>query len=192
MSLVSSVMPQLGSPAPDFTLSDPRDGFVSLHNFDEAPALLVAFIANHCPYCQHILPALVAMAKEYEEQGLATVAISANDPEGFPDDAPARMAEEAQRQGFRFPYLFDEGQAVAKGYRAACTPDFFLYDSDRRLYYRGRFDDSRPDNDAPVTGDQLRNAIGRLLAGEPPPDPQKPSVGCNIKWRAGNEPDYVK
>ncbi|HKJ77194.1 MAG TPA: thioredoxin family protein [Gammaproteobacteria bacterium] len=192
MSLVASTMPQLGAPAPAFTLTDPRDGPVGLHNFDEASALLVVFIANHCPYCQHILRALVAMAGEYEERGLATVAISANDPEGFPDDAPARMAEEAERQGFRFPYLFDETQEVAKGYRAACTPDFFLYDQDRRLYYRGRFDDSRPDNEEPVTGEALRQAIEKLLAGEPPPEPQKPSVGCNIKWRPGNEPDYLE
>lgn len=192
MSLASSTMPHLGAPAPEFTLSDPRDGRMGLRDLDEAPALLVAFISNHCPYTQHVLPALVALVTGFEERGLATVAINANDPERFPDDAPERMVEEAERRGFRFPYVFDETQEVAKGYRAACTPDFFLYDGDRRLYYRGRFDDSRPDNDTPVTGEPLRQAIECLLAGRPAPEPQKPSVGCNIKWRPGNEPGYFE
>ena len=194
MARTPSTMVELGTPAPDFRLPDMRREAggrpVALEDFRDAPALLVMFICNHCPYVKHIQKELAAFARDYQPRGLAVVAINANDAERYPDDAPERMAEEAEAAGYTFPYLFDETQEVAKAYRAACTPDFFLYDRQRRLVYRGQFDDSRPRNDLPVTGKDLREAVEAVLAGRPVPEDQKPSLGCNIKWKPGNEPDY--
>lgn len=190
MTLTASTMVPPGTPLPDFRLPDIDGRPVTPADFSDARALLVAFICNHCPYTRNILPAFVDLTDEYRRQGLATVAINSNDYEQHPADSPEKMVTEARRRRFNFPYLFDRHQDVAKAFRAACTPDFFLYDAHRRLAYRGRFDDSRPDNEIAASGNQLRAAADRVLRGEPAPQPQKPSVGCNIKWRAGNEPDY--
>jgi peroxiredoxin len=191
MTLTPSMMPPLRTAAPDFRLLDSEDRPVSMNDFDNRPALLVIFMSHHCPYTMHILPALLQVAREYQPRGLAVVAINSNDPSQHPEDSPERVARAAGEMNFAFPFLIDASQEVAKAYQAACTPDFFLYDQDRKLAYRGRFDDSRPDNDVPVTGDQLRAAIEAILTGDDSPaENQKPSVGCNIKWRPGNEPDY--
>lgn len=184
-------MTPLGRTAPPFELPDPRTGAdVSLGDFARAPGLLVVFLSNHCPFVKHIERGLADFAREYQARGLAVVAINANDIEAYPDDAPERMVETAHRLGYEFPYVFDESQEVARAYRAACTPDFFLFGADRRLVYRGQFDASRPGNGVPVTGEDLRAAADAVLAGEPPPDEQVASIGCNIKWKPGNEPDY--
>jgi peroxiredoxin len=181
----------LGTPAPDFRLTNAVDGKpVSLADFRGAKALLVAFICNHCPFVKHVAAGLARLAKEYQAQGVAVVGINSNDVAAHPDDAPEKMAEEAKRRGYTFPYLFDETQAVAKAYRAACTPDFFLFDPSMRLVYRGQLDSSRPDSGVAVTGADLRAALDAVLAGKAPAGDQKPSIGCNIKWKAGNEPDY--
>jgi peroxiredoxin len=180
----------LGTEAPDFGLPDTAGDPVALADLANAPALLVMFICNHCPYVRHLRADLAAFAREYRGRGLAIVAINANDETTHPEDGPERMAEEAREMGYVFPYLFDRSQEVAKAYRAACTPDFFLFDRDRRLVYRGQFDDSRPGNGLPVTGADLRRAADAALAGAPALTPQKPSMGCNIKWRKGNEPAY--
>ncbi|MGD8566835.1 MAG: thioredoxin family protein [Gammaproteobacteria bacterium] len=190
MTLTPSVMTPLGSTAPYFKLPDVHNNLHELRDFEGANAMLVAFISHHCPYTTHILPALVEMIKEYQPKGLAAVAINANDPAQHEEDRPDRMAKAEKTYGFTFPYLDNESQEVAKAFQASCTPDFFLYDHNLKLVYRGRFDDSRPDNDVSVTGDQLRGAIEALLKGQEPPKPQKPSVGCNIKWKPGNEPEY--
>jgi thiol-disulfide isomerase/thioredoxin len=176
--------------APDFSLPEPATGnTVSLEGVGEAPAFLIVFLSNHCPFVKHIRDELARFAWEYAGKGLATVGIMSNDVSRYPDDAPARMAEEVERVGYDFPYLYDESQEVAKAYHAACTPDFFLFDGDRRLVYRGQFDGSRPSNEVPVTGEDLRAAADTVLAGGvPDPDGQAPSVGCNIKWKPGNEP----
>jgi peroxiredoxin len=191
MALTPSTMLELGTEAPDFRLPDPAGREVSRDDFRGAPALLVAFLCNHCPYVQHIREGFARFAVEYQAKGLAIVAISSNDVASHPDDAPPRMAEEARRFGYVFPYLFDETQAVAKAYRAACTPDFFLFDASRKLVYRGQFDGSRPGNRIPVTGADLRAAADAALGGRAPGADQKPSLGCNIKWKPGNEPDYA-
>ncbi len=192
MALRESRMIALGSPAPDFALPDVVSGrIVRLADFGAAPALLVAFICNHCPYVRHIRAGFVAFAREYQPKGLAIVAISANDPAAYPDGAPEAMAREATAAGFTFPYLFDETQAVARAYEAICTPDFFLFDRERKLVYRGRFDASRPGTNVPVTGADLRAAVDRLLAGQPLPAEQHPSMGCSIKWKPGNAPAYA-
>ncbi len=183
-------MTDLGTQAPAFKLPDPSGKVYSLGDFKDSPALLVAFICNHCPFVKHIQKEFAAFAREYQKKGLAVVAVNANDAKNYSDDSPAKMAEEIQKAGYVFPYLYDESQGVAKAYRAACTPDFFLYGKDRKLAYRGRFDDSRPDSEKPVTGKDLRAACDALLAGESPSPDQKPSLGCNIKWKPGNEPDY--
>ncbi len=186
-----STMVPLGTPAPAFSLPEPATGrTVSLEDFRDAPALLVVFLCNHCPYVKHIRHALAGFARDYQAKGLALVGINSNDAAGYPDDAPDKMAEEVRQVGYTFPYLYDESQEVARAYRAACTPDFFLYDRERRLVYRGQFDDSRPGNGIPVTGRDLRAAADAVLAGRPAPAEQKPSLGCNIKWKPGNEPDY--
>ena len=191
MARTPSTMLELGTPAPDFSLPDSvSGGTVSLADFGQAPGLLVMFICNHCPYVKHINHALAAFAREYQARGLAVVAISANDADSYPDDSPDKMAAEARMLGYSFPYLYDQTQAVAKAYQAACTPDFFLFDGQCRLFYRGQFDASRPGNDLPVTGEDLRAAVEALLAGEAPPAEQRASLGCNIKWKPGNEPDY--
>ena len=181
----------LGTVAPDFRLAEPATGrSVGLADFAAAPFLVVAFICNHCPYLKHLRTALAEFGHEARARGAAVVAINANDPVRYPADAPDRMVEEAHAAGWTFPYLFDADQSVARAYRAACTPDFYVFDRDRRLVYRGQFDDSRPGNGRPVTGADLRAALEALLAGQPVSARQIPSLGCNIKWRPGNEPDY--
>lgn len=186
---VNSFMVPLGTPAPDFSLPRADGGAeVALKDFADAPALLVVFLSNHCPYVRHIESALGVFASEYERRGLATVGICANDVSDYPDDDAPHLVEQAKRAGFTFPYLIDESQQTALAYRAACTPDFFLYDSARRLVYRGQFDGSRPRNGQAPTGASLRAAADRVLAGEPVPEPHDPSVGCSIKWKPGNEP----
>ena len=191
MARTPSTMLELGTNAPDFALLDPASGkTVALADFDARPALLVAFICNHCPYVKHLREAFAAFAKEYADKGLAVVAINSNDVENYPDDSPEKMVEEVNTQGYVFPYLYDESQEVAKAYQAACTPDFFLFDKDRKLAYRGQFDESRPGNDAPVTGQDMRAAVDALLAGQAVPADQIASLGCNIKWKPGNEPAY--
>jgi peroxiredoxin len=178
----------LGTKAPEFSLPQPDGKYVSSQDFKEAPALLVVFMCNHCPYVRHIRSSFARLAGEYQARGVAIVAISSNDIESFPDDRPEKMAEESRELGYTFPYLYDESQEVAKAYHAACTPDFFLFDQNRRLVYRGQFDDSRPGNGKPVTGADLRSALDAVLTGRPVPVDQKPSVGCNIKWKPGNAP----
>ena len=181
----------LGTSAPDFRLTDTVSGkTVSLSDFQKSPALLVMFICNHCPYVKHVRAGVAAMAKEYQGRGAAIVGISANDATTHPGDSPENMKLEAAQQGYTFPYLYDETQAVAKSYHAACTPDFFLFDKNRKLAYRGQFDDSRPGNNLPLTGADLRAALDAVLAGKPAPTRQKASIGCNIKWKAGSEPEY--
>lgn len=180
----------LGTVAPDFSLPDPAGQLVSLADFAGRPALLVMFICNHCPYVIHLRAGLARLGEDFQARGVGVVAINANDPSRYPADRPELMAEEVQLAGYTFPYLFDATQAVARSYRAACTPDFFLFDAARRLAYRGQFDDSRPGNGLPVTGRDIRVALEAILAGQTPAPQQKPSMGCNIKWRPGNEPDY--
>lgn len=190
MALTSSTMLRLGSPAPDFRLPDTNGELVSLADFARAPALLVIFLCNHCPYVKHVRAALAALGKEYQGKGAAVVGISANDVTTHPDDSPAMMAREKAAVGYTFPYLYDEGQEVAKAYQAACTPDFYVFDRDQKLVYRGQMDGARPGNDVPVTGQDLRAALDAVLAGKPVPADQKPSLGCNIKWKPGNAPAY--
>jgi peroxiredoxin len=182
----------LGTTAPDFQLrnTSANGAAVALADFKAAPALVVMFICNHCPYVQHLRAALAAFGRECAAKGVAVVAISANDIVSHPEDGPAKMAEEAKAAGYPFPYLYDETQQVAKAYRAACTPDFFLFDRSRRLVYRGQFDASRPGNGIPITGKDLRGAVDAVLKGVPPVLNQAPSMGCNIKWKRGNAPDY--
>jgi peroxiredoxin len=188
MAATSTMLP-LGTEAPDFSLADVVSGrTVTLADFEDRDGLLVMFICRHCPYVAHVRPAIAALAREHVDSGLGIVAISANDPETYPEDAPGGLAAEAVEAGYTFPYLFDETQEVAKMYTAACTPDFFLFDRDRRLVYRGQFDSSRPRNDVPVTGEDLRGAIDAMLEGRPVSSEQRPSIGCSIKWRPGNEP----
>lgn len=191
MAAVKSTMLEVGTRAPDFKLTDTVSGRqVSLNDFHDKKALLVMFICNHCPYVKHLKQALVDYANEYMPKGLGIAAISSNNVETHPDDHPDKMKEDAEAFGYPFPYLFDESQEVAKAYKAACTPDFYLFDSERKLVYRGQFDDSRPKNDNPVTGRDLRRATDLLLEGRPVPEDQIPSIGCNIKWKPGNEPAY--
>lgn len=190
MARTHSTMAPLGTPPPPFALPDPEGSVHALEDFSGAPALLVVFLSNHCPFVKHIRAGLADFAREFAGRGLAVVAIGSNDVERYPADGPGKMAEEAREHGYTFPYLFDETQEVAKAYGAACTPDFFLYDGDRRLAYRGQFDGSRPGNDIPVTGADLRAAAEAVLAGRPVPGEQRPSLGCNIKWKPGNEPPW--
>ena len=192
MVLTLSTMMPLGTSAPDFALPDTEGRTVRLADFKDAPALLVIFMCNHCPYVKHIRAGLADLGRALQAKGVAVVGINANDTQTYPDDSPEKMRSEAVQAGYTFPYLYDESQGVAKAYTAACTPDFFLFDADRRLVYRGQMDDSRPGNDEPVTGKDLRVAVDALLTGRPIPKEQKPSMGCNIKWRSGNEPDYFK
>ena len=186
-----STMLPLGTPAPPFSLPDPASGkTVSLEDVAGTDGLVVVFLSNHCPFVKHLADELATFAREYEAKGVRTVAICSNDVGNYPADSPQKMAEETRLRGYGFPYLFDESQEVAKAYRAACTPDFYLFDGSRRLVYRGQFDESRPSLDVPVTGRDLREACDALLAGRAPAEAQVPSVGCNIKWKAGNAPDY--
>lgn len=191
MARRESRMLELGTPAPPFALPDPAGKVHRLEDLAAAPALLVAFVCNHCPYVKHIVDGFAGFAREYGPRGLAVVAINPNDAEAYPDDAPPAMAEAAARHGFTFPYLHDDSQAVALAYQAICTPDFFLFDRERRLAYRGQFDDSRPNSGIPVTGASLRAAADAVLAGRPVPAEQHPSVGCSIKWKEGNAPDWA-
>lgn len=190
MVKTASTMKKLGTPAPDFTLVNVDGRTVGLHDFDSQPGLLVIFMCNHCPFVKHVADGLTQLAQDYLPRGLAIVGINSNDPATHPHDSPEQMVHEAESRGYPFPYLFDETQEVAQAYGAACTPDFFLYDKNRQLYYRGQLDASRPGNGQPVTGRELRSALDALLAGQPPPEKQIPSIGCNIKWRSGNEPVY--
>lgn len=190
MSETPSTMLDIGTRAPDFSLPEPASGkTVSLEDFRDRP-LLVVFACNHCPYVLHIVESFADFAREAQSRGLGVVMISANDVTGYPADSPEKMAELAARHEFDFPYLYDESQQVALAYRAACTPDFFLFDRDHRLVYRGQYDGSRPGNQVAVDGCDLRAAVDAVLSGNEVPGEQIPSVGCNIKWRAGNEPDY--
>ena len=189
MSLTSAVNSELGSKAPDFRLPDTRGNNVSLNEFDRYKGLLVIFMCNHCPYVKHIREALAAFARSNEPRGLAVVGINANDASKYPADSLEKMIEEVQAVGYTFPYLHDEAQEVAKAFGALCTPDLFLYDEKRRLVYRGQFDDSRPGSDTEVTGKDIQSAVDSLLIGRDISANQKPSVGCSIKWKPGNEPD---
>jgi peroxiredoxin len=188
---VQSQMMSLGTKAPDFELTDAVSGrTVSIGDFAGKSGLLVMFICNHCPYVQHVRDELARLGRDYQDSDLAIVAISSNDIEAYPSDSPEAMKTEAETYGYVFPYLFDESQSVAASYAAMCTPDFFLFDDDRSLVYRGRLDGSRPGTDVPVTGEDLRAAIEATLASEPAPDEQHPSMGCSIKWKPGNAPAY--
>lgn len=191
MALTPSTMLELDTVAPDFTLPEPATGKdVSLKDFGDYDGVAVIFMCNHCPYVKHIADELARFGSEYRGKGLGVVAISSNDVNHRAEDGPEYMAEEVRQRGYTFPYLYDESQQVAKAYRAACTPDIYLFDRERKLVYRGQFDDSRPGNDEPVTGRDLRRAADAVLAGTAVPERQKPSIGCNIKWKPGNEPDY--
>lgn len=191
MALTPSTMLELGTEAPDFDLLDAVSGERrSLADFREARVLVVMFLCNHCPFVIHVHDEIGRLLADYAPRGVAFVAINSNDVENYPQDAPPRMAELVRDKGWKIPFLLDETQAVAKAYRAACTPDFFVFDEQRRLFYRGRLDGSRPESGIPLTGEDLRAALDAALAGNPAPEEQIPSMGCNIKWRAGNEPDY--
>ena len=183
MVLTPSSMLPLGTPAPDFSLPDTEGGRVALADFKDAPALLVMFICNHCPYVKHVRQGLQRLGSDLQARGVAVVGINSNDVAAYPDDAPDMMKTEKRAAGYTFPYLFDETQAVARAYRAACTPDFFLYTTDRELAYRGQMDDSRPGNGKPITTADLTAAVDAVLAGKPTTTAQKPSMGCNIKWK---------
>lgn len=190
MPTPSTMMP-LSTTAPDFALPDVTTGdIVRLADFENATALLVIFMSNHCPYVRHVADHLARLGTDYAESDVAIVAVTSNDVDNYPDDSPAATADEVKRRGYVFPYLYDEDQQVARAYTAACTPDFFLFGPDRTLLYRGRLDASRPKSDDPVTGAELRTAIEAVRAGEPVTQEQHPSMGCNIKWKPGNEPDY--
>lgn len=191
MVLTASTMLGLGTSAPDFQLADVTSGeIISLASFADKKALLVMFICRHCPFVKHIQTELAKLGNDYFATGLGIVAISANDASKYPDDAPESLKQMAAELGFKFPLCYDQTQEIAKLYTAACTPDFFLFDAQRKLVYRGQLDDSRPSNDIPVTGEDLRKAIDATLAGEAVSSEQKPSIGCNIKWIPGNEPSY--
>lgn len=197
MAQTPSTMLPLGTPMPSFRLTDTTRAGVTVADTDLAgrPASVVAFICNHCPFVHHIRPVLASVTGSFIDRGVGVVGISSNDPAGYPDDAPDKMAAEARAHGYRFPYLFDADQSVAKAFAAACTPDFYVFDGSRRLVYRGQFDASRPSgkrggNNLPVTGADLVAAVEAVLAGRPVSATQWPSIGCNIKWRPGNEPAY--
>ena len=192
MVVTASEMLPLGTLAPDFQLYDTKCNVVALADFEDAPALLVIFMCNHCPFVKYILKDMVALVRQYQDKAVAIVAINSNDIISYPEDSPQMMTELAEQMHFTFPYLYDETQQVARAYHAACTPDFFLFDRERKLVYRGQMDDSRPSNDIPITGRDLTSAIDAVLEGKEITQRQKPSMGCNIKWKPGNEPDYIK
>ena len=189
MAATPSTMLPLGTAAPAFSLPDPAGRVVSLGAL-EGPALVVAFLSNHCPYVKHVADGLGELGRGLQAQGVAVVGIGANDVDNYPDDRPEMMSKMAEAHGWTFPYLYDETQETAKAYRAACTPDFFVFDGERRLVYRGQMDGARPGNDVPVTGADLRAAVEAVLAGREVSSDQRPSMGCNIKWKRGNEPEY--
>jgi peroxiredoxin len=188
MALQSTMKLALGTPLPELELPDAHGTLVATKDLADASALLVAFVCNHCPYVKHIAPDLGRLAAGWQSQGVAVLAINSNDTVAYPADAPDQMPGFASASGWSFPYLVDESQSVAAEFGAACTPDFFLFDGDRRLAYRGRLDDSRPNSGTPVTGADLSAAIDAVVAGQPAPEPQRPSMGCGIKWKPGNEP----
>ena len=190
MVLTPSTMQELGMKAPDFTLPDPTGKIHSLADFSINKGLLVIFMCNHCPYVLHIRQKLVEKIRDYQAQGITVVAINSNDFSAYPDDDPANMAFFSKTHGYTFPYLVDEEQQVAKNYGAACTPDFFLFNAEKKLVYRGQFDSARPGNNEPITGADLSQAIELLIAGKQVSREQRPSMGCNIKWKPGNEPTY--
>ena len=191
MALTESTMLSLGTEAPEFQLPDHVSGdTVGIDTFAGEKGLLVMFICNHCPFVKHVQDELARLGKDYADKSLGIVAITSNDVPNFPDDSPEKSKQLAAQLGFTFPYCYDESQEIAKAYTAACTPDFFLFDESRKLTYRGQLDDSRPENGKPITGSDLRGAIDAVLAGQPVSADQKPSVGCNIKWKLGNEPAY--
>ena len=190
MVSTSSTMMPLGSHAPEFSLPDTQGNTIALSDFSGAEALLVMFICNHCPYVKHVRAEIAAIGDTYQEKGVGVVAIMSNDADKYPEDAPEKMAQELLDAGYTFPYLYDGDQTAAKAFGAACTPDFFVFDRELRLAYRGRLDGSRPGNGLSVTGADLRAALDALLSGRPVPEPQLPSMGCNIKWKPGNEPGY--
>ncbi len=191
MAATESQMLDVGTSCPDFALENAVDGRpVRRADFAGAPALLVMFVCNHCPYVIHVRKVLVGLAHEFMDRGAAVVAINANSLQTHPQDGPAHMKALAAEEGWRFPFLFDRTQEVAKAFRAACTPDFFVFDRDQKLTYRGQLDDARPGRDVPVTGRDLRTALEATLSGAPAPEPQRPSIGCNIKWHPGNAPSY--
>lgn len=186
-----STMLDLGTEAPDFHLADVvRGNTISLDTFKGKKALLVMFICRHCPYVKHIQHEIARIGRDYRDKDVGIVAISSNDAESFPEDSPSSLKEMAEELGFEFPFCYDESQEMAKAYAAACTPDFYLFDKSRQLVYRGQLDDSRPGNDVAVTGRDLRNALDAVLSDRSVDEDQRPSIGCNIKWKAGNEPDY--
>ena len=190
MAMTPSTMLPLGTAAPDFKLPDTNGKTVALADFKGRAALVVVFMCNHCPYVVHIRAGLAQLVRDYLPCGVGMVGINANDAKNYPSDGPALMRDEVKKAGYTFPYLYDETQAVAKAYRAACTPDIFLFDKNQKLVYRGQFDASRPGNGVPVTGKDLRAALDAVLAGKRVSENQQASMGCNIKWKAGNEPDY--
>ena len=190
MVKTASTMLPLGTPAPDFSLRNVDGQMVSLSDFQGQPALLVIFMCNHCPFVKHIAEQLAQLGRDYQGVGVGMVAISSNDIANHPEDSPEQMIHEVEQRGYSFPYLYDEDQDVAIAYQAACTPDFYVFDGDQKLAYRGQLDSSRPDSGIPVTGQDLRAALDAILAGEPAAEHQVPSIGCNIKWKEGAEPQY--
>jgi peroxiredoxin len=190
MALTPSTMLPLGTVAPDFNLPDTNGNMVALSDFKNTKALLVVFMCNHCPYVKHIREGLARLGKDFQAKGAAMVGINSNDVSTHPDDSPEKMAEEGKAAGYTFPYLYDESQGIAKAYRAACTPDFYLFDAEHKLVYRGQMDESRPKTDIPVTGKNLLDALDAILVGKPVSPDQTTSIGCNIKWKSGNAPDY--
>ncbi len=192
MVLTPSTMLPLGTKAPDFSLTNVDGRTVSLKDFAGAPAYLIVFMCNHCPYVKHVAPELARLAREYQAKRVAVIGINSNDVKTHPADSPEQMVHEVESRGYTFPYLFDEAQQVAQAYHAACTPDFYVFDKDQKLAYRGQMDASRPDSGIPVTGRDLRAALDAVLAGKPVASEQKPSIGCNIKWIPGHEPAYFK
>lgn len=190
MSLTPSTMLELGTIAPDISLSSPDGQQYNLAERSIDKGLLVIFMCNHCPYVIHIREELVNKIKQFQLQGIEVVAINSNDFSQYPEDNPERMVETAEAFGFSFPYLVDQDQQTAKDYRAACTPDLFLFDGEKKLVYRGQFDSARPGNNEPITGEDLTLAVEQLIAGEPITGSQRPSMGCNIKWKEGNAPEY--
>jgi thiol-disulfide isomerase/thioredoxin len=191
MVATPSTMLALGTEMPDFALTDVVSGdTVARDTFGDSMGIVVMFVCNHCPFVKHVLNELGRLARDYTPRDIAFVAISSNDVQAYPDDAPEKMRALAEVEGWAFPYLFDEEQEVAKAFRAACTPDFYVFDGERQLAYRGQLDSSRPGNDVPVTGADLRRALDAVIAGEKIPDEQMPSMGCNIKWKPGSAPEY--
>lgn len=192
MVLTPSTMLPLGTKAPDFSLPNIDGRTVSLADLAGSPALVVMFMCNHCPYVKHVAPELARLARDYQAKGVAVVGINSNDVSKHPSDSPEQMVHESELREYTFPYLYDETQDVARAYKAACTPDFFVFDKNQKLVYRGQLDASRPDSGIPLSGKDLRGALDAVLAGKDAAADQKPSIGCNIKWKPGGEPDYFK